>query len=140
MSLSPTTLIHADSELLGVLGKVPDPRDPRGVRYPLGGVLAVAVCTVLAGARSAQHLRQLQALLARATLLPSAAEDFTDAALLYRMCRINGRTVRSMVDCLIAAVAVRSDVAVLHADRDFDALVVHTPLRSHPRGGLSRGS
>jgi predicted transposase YbfD/YdcC len=38
--------------LLGVLAKVPDPRDPRGVRYPLAGVLAVAVCAVLAGARS----------------------------------------------------------------------------------------
>ncbi|AXH97949.1 ISAs1 family transposase [Ornithinimicrobium avium] len=31
---------------------MPDPRDPRGVRYPLVGVLAVAVCAVLAGARS----------------------------------------------------------------------------------------
>lgn len=38
--------------LLSVLGQVPDPRDPRGVRYPLAGVLAVAVCAVLAGARS----------------------------------------------------------------------------------------
>lgn len=41
-----------DQSLLGVLGKIPDPRDPRGVRYPLVGVLAVAVCAVLAGARS----------------------------------------------------------------------------------------
>lgn len=41
-----------DRHLLGVLGKVPDPRDPRGLRYPLSGVLAVAVCAVLAGARS----------------------------------------------------------------------------------------
>lgn len=29
---------------------VPDPRDPRGVRYPLASLLAVAVCAVLAGA------------------------------------------------------------------------------------------
>jgi hypothetical protein len=35
--------------LLAVAG-VPDPRDPRGVRYPLSSVLAVAVCAVLAGA------------------------------------------------------------------------------------------
>jgi hypothetical protein len=32
------------------LAAVPDPRDPRGVRYPLAGLLAVAVCAVLAGA------------------------------------------------------------------------------------------
>ena len=28
----------------------PDPRDPRGIRYPLAAVLAVAVCAVMAGA------------------------------------------------------------------------------------------
>jgi predicted transposase YbfD/YdcC len=42
-----------DSErngLLAALAAVPDPRDPRGVRYPLTSLLAVAVCAVLAGA------------------------------------------------------------------------------------------
>jgi predicted transposase YbfD/YdcC len=38
--------------LLRALAVVPDPRDPRGVRYPLAGLLAVAVCAVLAGASS----------------------------------------------------------------------------------------
>lgn len=37
-------------ELLAALATVPDPRDRRGVRYPLPSVLAVAVCAVLAGA------------------------------------------------------------------------------------------
>jgi predicted transposase YbfD/YdcC len=36
--------------LLIALAAVPDPRDPRGRRYPLVSVLAVAVCAVLAGA------------------------------------------------------------------------------------------
>ena len=36
-----------DDSLLGVLRKVSDPRDPRGVRYPLPGMLAVAVCAVV---------------------------------------------------------------------------------------------
>jgi predicted transposase YbfD/YdcC len=38
--------------LLDALAQVPDPRDPRGVRYDLVPVLAVAVCATLAGARS----------------------------------------------------------------------------------------
>ena len=38
--------------LLQALTEIPDPRDPRGVRYPLAGLLAVAVCAVLAGASS----------------------------------------------------------------------------------------
>ena len=38
--------------LLELLATVPDPRDPRGVRYALAGMLAVAVSAVLTGARS----------------------------------------------------------------------------------------
>ena len=32
------------------LAVVPDPRDRRGMRYPLVSMLAVAMCAVLAGA------------------------------------------------------------------------------------------
>ena len=38
-------------------------------------------------------------------------------------------TVRSPIDALIAAVAIRLDVPVLHRDRDFDSVARHTPLR-----------
>jgi len=38
--------------LLAHLATLPDPRDRRGLRHELAGVLAVAVCAVLAGARS----------------------------------------------------------------------------------------
>ena len=36
--------------LLAALARVPDPRDRRGIRYPLASILAVAVCAVMAGA------------------------------------------------------------------------------------------
>jgi hypothetical protein len=36
--------------LTEALSQVPDPRKPRGLRYPLAGLLTVAVCAVLAGA------------------------------------------------------------------------------------------
>jgi predicted transposase YbfD/YdcC len=38
--------------LLHALTAVPDPRSPRGLRYPLAGLLMVAVCAVAAGASS----------------------------------------------------------------------------------------
>jgi predicted transposase YbfD/YdcC len=48
-----TTVLPAHAEdLMSALARVPDPRDPRGVRYPLAGMLAVAVSAVMAGARS----------------------------------------------------------------------------------------
>lgn len=39
-------------DLLQALAQVPDPRSRRGVRYPFAAILAVAVCAMLAGARS----------------------------------------------------------------------------------------
>lgn len=50
-----TTTPVTDGEcgsLMLALTAVADPRDPRGVRYPLTALLAVAVCAVLAGASS----------------------------------------------------------------------------------------
>lgn len=40
------------SSLVSALATIPDPRDPRGVRYPLAEVLAVLACAVIAGSRS----------------------------------------------------------------------------------------
>jgi hypothetical protein len=50
---APTPVTDGEQNgLLNALTEVPDPRDPRGVRYPLSAVLAVAVCAVMAGASS----------------------------------------------------------------------------------------
>jgi hypothetical protein len=84
---------------------------------------------VLAGARDEQHLQQLRRLLARASTLPTEPVDYDAAAALYRTCRQRGHTVRKLIDCLIAAVAIRGNVPVLHRDADFDILAQHTPLQ-----------
>lgn len=94
----------------------------------------VAVCDpvrmeVLAGARDERHLGDLRRLLARATTLPTVPAHYEQAAMLYRACRRRGETVRRLVDCLIAAVAIAGDVPILHADDDFATLARHTPLR-----------
>lgn len=53
---------------------------------------------------------------------PLTSAVFLEAVDLYRLARRSGRTVRSSVDCLIAACAVRHDLEVLHRDRDFAAI------------------
>ena len=93
----------------------------------------IAVCDtirmeVLAGARDELHLQALRRLLARATVLPTDPARFEEAAALFRRCRREGETVRRLIDCLIAAVAIRSGVSVLHRDADFDVLARHTEL------------
>jgi predicted nucleic acid-binding protein len=60
---------------------------------------------------------------------PLRDEVFVEAAELYRAARRTGHTVRSSVDCLIAACAIRHDLTVLHRDRDYPALAQVSPLR-----------
>lgn len=86
---------------------------------------------VLAGARDEHHLTQLRGLLGRATMLPTTPADYDEAAALYRRCRRNGETVRKLIDCLIAAVAIGAGAEVLHIDTDFSVLARHTALRAH---------
>jgi len=57
-------------------------------------------------------------------------ELFHEAILLFRAARKKGVTVRSSIDCLIAACAIRHGATVLHRDRDFDHLARITPLKS----------
>ena len=52
-----------------------------------------------------------------------------EAVALYRSVRRVGLTVRSSVDCLVAACALRHDLEVLHRDRDYAALAEVSPLR-----------
>lgn len=96
-------------------------------------VSEIAICDairmeVLAGARNEQHLQSLRRLLARAVTLPTRPSDYEDAALLYCSCRRGGETVRKLIDCLIAAVALRYGIQILHDDRDFDTIARHSPL------------
>ena len=59
---------------------------------------------------------------------PIGQAVFDDAVDLYRAARRAGVTVRSGVDCLIAACAIRHGLTVLHHDRDFDLLARVSPL------------
>ncbi|HVR39133.1 MAG TPA: PIN domain-containing protein [Thermoanaerobaculia bacterium] len=53
---------------------------------------------------------------------PLTRDVFADAVQLYRDARRSAITIRSGVDCLIAACAMRNGATVLHVDRDFTHL------------------
>lgn len=65
---------------------------------------------------------------------PLRQEVFEEAAGIYRAARRAGLTIRSGVDCLIAACALRHDIEVLHLDRDFDEIAKVTSLRVRSAG------
>lgn len=86
---------------------------------------------LLAGTRNAGERSKLRArLIGLPRLTLRGLADFESAAELYRACRMRGATVRKLIDCLIAAVAIRENVTVLHNDRDYEVLARHTRLRT----------
>jgi predicted nucleic acid-binding protein len=90
----------------------------------------LVVMEVLAGARDDAHLDRLRrAVLGRCEVLGGhGLADYEEAAAIYRHCRSRGATVRKLNDCLIAAVAIRTGVPLLHADQDFDQIADHCRL------------
>ena len=60
---------------------------------------------------------------------PMPFETFEYAAIIYRIGRAAGVTIRSPYECLIAACALRHGAEVLHADRDFGHIAQFTTLK-----------
>lgn len=98
------------------------------------GTTDVVVMELLAGARGHRHRDALRRLLyGRCEFVGVRGPlDFEQGAELYRTCRARGETIRKLNDCLIAAVAIRSDATLLHRDADYDAIARHTALRVAP--------
>ena len=94
------------------------------------GVLDLMVCEVLQGLSTDQQAARVLGHLRRFQIFDTGGVDLASAAAAhYRALRTHGRTVRSTVDCLIAAFCIREGHQLLHRDRDFDAFERHAGLR-----------
>ena len=92
----------------------------------------VVITELLRGVSSEADGTQLQAALGKLLQAdPMQRSDWLLSARIYRTCRDAGLTIRSTMDCLIAAHAIRLNVPVLVIDRDFEAIASCTPLRLH---------
>lgn len=93
---------------------------------------AIVDMELKAGAKDTSSLEVIEGVLGTCSRLPLHNHHFDEAASLYRLCRQKGITVRSMIDCVIAAVALSENAQVLHHDRDFTSIARVVPLRIHP--------
>jgi len=85
---------------------------------------------LLAGARSDQLRRQIRKMLNHFNHLAfDSIVDFPEAARIDRECRAAGITPRSQIDCMIAAVALRTDSSILSFDSDFAQISAVTGLK-----------
>lgn len=97
------------------------------------------VLEVLRGARRYETVR---AALLHARMLddPTPSARFEEAAQLYRRCRDAGVTVRSSIDCLVAATALAHDATLFHDDRDYEQVRRVVPLRTVTRSSIAARS
>ena len=80
---------------------------------------AIVIQELLQGARSEEALATLRQRFLALPLLAIGIGTHVAAGTLYARCRWQGITPRSPQDCLVAAVAMEHDVALLAEDRDF---------------------
>jgi predicted nucleic acid-binding protein len=102
-----------------------DSLDLREICSPDDRVLCLPVYQeILQGIRDEGTYREIRHILKAAQFVedPMQLSLYEEGAQLYRLARRQGVTVRSSVDCLIAATAIRHDLLVLHHDRDFPNL------------------
>lgn len=91
----------------------------------------VIAMELLAGASGDDALAQVERLVDSLTLVRMVpALDFSAAAALHRRARRQGRTVRKLNDCLIAAIALRTGSVVVHRDADFEVLAATSGLQT----------
>jgi len=93
-------------------------------------VTEVVVFELLTGVHSEREQDDLRDHVLSFPVLPlNGLDGYEAAADLYRTCRRAGEMLRSPVDCLVAVPAIAANATLLAADRDFEILARHTPLR-----------
>ncbi len=93
------------------------------------GVPDIVRLEILSGVRDDAALRKITSNLNALRRVSAVDGDWDEAAALYRTCRRNGVTIRSVVDCLIARLTMREGALLLANDRDFAMMVPHCKLR-----------
>jgi predicted nucleic acid-binding protein len=125
--MSPRGILVDSSAWIGFLRQDPMPATvylesavSNGAPLMITGVI---VAELLRGcATDADAARLGETLRAWPTVEPQFPTTYEHAARLYRGARRQGLTIRSTIDCLLAALALENDLAVLHQDRDFTVL------------------
>ncbi len=84
---------------------------------------------VLQGIRDDKQYEKTKSELESLLYLPLKKDQYVEAAMLYRKCRKHGETIRSPIDCVIAACAIASSVPLLQRDRDFEIIASHSTLQ-----------
>lgn len=83
---------------------------------------------ILLGIRAKKDRKELERRFGSLLLVPQKRSTILLAAEIHQDLKRKGITIRSIIDCLIAATAIETGANVLHKDRDFDFIAKHYPI------------
>ena len=83
---------------------------------------------LLAGCRSDQEWSDTQTYITSKRIVEVTPDTWSDAARLYYDLQRKGLTIRSIIDCCIAQLAIANNLRLIHNDRDFEQIATLRPL------------
>jgi predicted nucleic acid-binding protein len=92
-------------------------------------ICGIILTEILQGIREDTAYKKTKQLLENLIFLPMQYSSFILSAEIYRKLRRKGITIRKTMDCMIAAVAIENDIALVHNDRDFIPIENHFRLK-----------
>ncbi len=93
-------------------------------------ISGIILTEVLQGIKDDKEFEEVRDLLIDIPIYETRGiHTYLHAAQIYRKCRKEGYTVRKTIDCVIAAIVLENDLALLHNDRDFDLIAKYVGLK-----------
>ncbi len=92
-------------------------------------ICGVIITEILQGLKEEKTYNEIATLLKSLKYLEVSYETYEHAANIYRKLRVKGITIRKTMDCIIAAIALKNNMELLHLDRDFNEIEKHCNLK-----------
>jgi hypothetical protein len=84
---------------------------------------------MLVGTRDQAEWDHVEGYLASKVVLDPGPGSWSESARIYFDLRRVGQTVRKVIDCCIAQMAIERNLTLLHNDRDFETIATVRPLK-----------
>ena len=94
-------------------------------------ICGIVITEVLQGIKDDKEFNKTKKLLECLVFLPMPYTTFIKSAQLYRTLRKNGITIKRVMDCLIATIAIENDIPILHNDKDFLLIESQSKLKTY---------
>lgn len=96
----------------------------------------IILTEILAGIKSDKEIKSIKSSLLNFPIYKlKNLDSYIQAADIYRLCRKKGLTVRKLIDCFIAQVAIENNFQLFHNDDDFNKIakvIRNLQIYNHP--------